>query len=130
MDTAQRTAARRRAESDHHPVAGAPELAPAGRADRLAQYVEVLVPQLVRANRADGIRQPRRTDEVGHQNRRRSAPTRLPRTSRGGDLSQKTGGRSSTHGAFTWPPVRTLAFGRPVAVAISGPSSCPGLCEG
>ena len=75
-----------RAERHHQPVAGVPELAPARRADRLAQHREVLVPQLIRANRSNRRRQPRRTDEIGHQNRRqldrlRHGRTR-PRTSR------------------------------------------------
>ncbi len=90
---------RRRAESDHHPVAGAPELAPARRADRLAQDVEVLVPQLVRANRADGIRQPRRTDEVGHQNRRQLDRLRHRHDSRGRLAAVVSARRSPGHPA-------------------------------
>jgi hypothetical protein len=67
-----RTPQRRRCrlESHHQPVAGVPELVPARRADRLAQHGEVLIPQLIRASRANRRRQPRRTNEISHQNGR------------------------------------------------------------
>ena len=61
---------RRRVEGHHQPVAGVLELVPARCADRLAQHLEVLVPQLIRAGRPDRRRQPRRADEISHQNRR------------------------------------------------------------
>ena len=61
---------RRRPERHHQPVAGVPELVPARRADRLAQQREVLVPQLIRASRPNRRLQPRRADQIGHQNHR------------------------------------------------------------